>query len=49
VFTTRKYLELVNEKVPGIEKICTHPKTNEEERLNGLIDGLIELGIRERI
>ena len=47
VITIRKYLEIVNEKVTGIEKICTHPKENMEERLNGLIDGLIKLGIRE--
>lgn len=46
VLTTRKYLEKVNEKVPGIEKICTHPKENEEERLKGLINGLILLGVR---
>ena len=49
VITTRKYLEIVNEKVPGIEKICTHPKENQEKRLNGLIDGLIKLGVREQI
>ena len=47
VLTTRKYLEIVNEKVPGIEKICTHPKEYMEERLTGLIDGLIKLGIQE--
>ena len=47
VITTRKYLEAVNKKVPGIEKICTHPKENQKERLNGLIDGLTKLGIRE--
>ncbi len=47
VLTIRKYLELVNEKVPGIEKICTHPKRDEKERLTGLIDGLLKLGIRE--
>ena len=49
VITSRKYLEIVNEKVPGIEEICTHPKENQEERLNGLIDGLINLGVREQI
>ncbi len=49
VITTRKYLEAVNEKVPGIEQICTHPKENQEERLNGLIDGLIKLGVRDQI
>lgn len=47
VMTLHSYLELVNEKVPGIEKICTHPKENEEERLNGLIKGLIKSGIRK--
>jgi len=44
--STRKYLELVNEKVPGIERICTHPKRDEKERLKGLIDGLIKLGVK---
>ena len=46
VLTTRKYLEIVNKKVPGIETICTHPKENQEKRLKGLIDGLVMLGIR---
>jgi hypothetical protein len=46
VITFHQYLETVNDKVPGIEKICTHPKENQEERLQGLIDGLIKLGIR---
>ena len=45
--TFHQYLEIVNERVPGIEKICTHPKENQEERLNGLIAGLTKLGIRE--
>ncbi len=45
--TTREYLEVVNKKVPGIEKICTHPKENQQERLNGLVSGLIKLGLRE--
>ncbi len=49
VITIRKYLEIVNKKVPGIEKICTHPKRNQEERLNGLINGLIKSGVREQI
>ena len=49
VITFRKYLEIVNKKAPGIERICTHPKENQEERLNGLIDGLIKLGLREKI
>jgi len=49
VMTTRNYLILVNKKVPGIEKICTHPKEDQEMRLNGLINGLIKLGVREKI
>ncbi len=49
VITTRNYLKIVNDKVPGIEKICTHPKENQEERLKGLIDGLIKLGIRGQV
>ena len=46
VMTTREYLKIVNEKVPGIEVICTHPKENQENRLTGLINGLIKLGVR---
>lgn len=48
VMTVRKYLEMINDKVPGIEKICTHSSEKQEERLNGLIDGLIKLGIRNK-
>jgi hypothetical protein len=46
VVTFKEYLMMVNEKVPGIERICTHPKENQEERLEGLINGLIKLGVR---
>jgi hypothetical protein len=46
VITLREYLEKVDKKVPGIERICTHPKENQESRLNGLIAGLNMLGIR---
>ena len=46
VLTFRQFLKMVNEKVPGIEKICTHPKENQKERLKGLVNGLIKLGIR---
>ena len=45
--TIRQFLEIVNEHVPGLERICTHPKENQEERLQGLVDGLVKLGIRE--
>jgi hypothetical protein len=46
MMTTRQYLELINKKTPGIELICTHPKEDSEERLAGLVKGLIKLGIR---
>jgi len=46
VMTVREYLEIVNKKVPGIEKICTHPKEDEQKRLYGLRQGLVKLGIR---
>jgi len=48
VFTFRKYLEIVNESVPGLERICTHPKENQEERLQGLINGLVTTGVRKK-
>jgi hypothetical protein len=47
VLTLQQYLETVNERIPGIEKICTHPKEDQQERLSGLVSGLIKLGIRE--
>jgi hypothetical protein len=47
VLTTHKYLELINDKTPGIEEICTHPKENKEERLRGLTNGLVKLGFGE--
>ena len=43
----RQYLEIVNKKIPGVEEICTHPKENKRQRLDGLIRGLIKLGIRD--
>lgn len=46
--TFRDYLEIVNKHVPGIEKICTHPKENEQERLQGLIEGLLKLEVRKK-
>ncbi len=44
--TARHYLELINQKTPGIEIICTHPKELPSERLKALIAGLTKLGIR---
>jgi hypothetical protein len=47
VITVREYLRKVNAKVPGIERICTHPKEDPEERLEGLSKALIKLGYRQ--
>ena len=49
ILSTREFLGLVNEKIPGIEKICTHPKEDSEDRLLGLTNGLIKLGIRDTV
>lgn len=46
VMTVREFLEIVNEKVPGIEKVCTHTFNDQKSRLEGLTKGLIKLGIR---
>jgi hypothetical protein len=43
--TVRQYLQIVNAKLEGIEKICTHPKEDENYRLEGLRKGLQKLGI----
>ena len=44
--SVRQFLSIVNEHVPGIEAICTHPKEDSERRLEGLTRGLIQLGLR---
>lgn len=44
--TVRGFLVHVNQFVPGIEEICTHPGEDKAFRLNGLINGLLRLGIR---
>jgi hypothetical protein len=43
--TVREFLNYVNGKLNGIEKICTHPKEDERYRLAGLKMGLKKLGI----
>ncbi len=45
--TIDDYLKIVNSFTPGIEKICTHPKEDPEERLAGLKNGLAKLGVRD--
>jgi hypothetical protein len=47
ILPLRRFLEIVDQNTPGIEMICTHPKEDREERLNGLINGLIKLGVRK--
>lgn len=47
IMTIRQFLCIVNEKVPGIETICTHPKEDHGVRLDGLIKGLRKIGIRK--
>ena len=47
VITSREFLKTVNSKVPGIEKICAHPKEDQQERLDGLVSGFIKLGVRD--
>jgi hypothetical protein len=49
ILSTREFLGLVNERTPGIEKICTHPKEDSKDRLSGLTNGLIKLGIRDAV
>jgi len=42
----RRFLKMVNARVPGIETVCTHPGQKQSDRLAGLEDGLVTLGIR---
>ena len=44
--TVHRFLTIVNDRIPGIEEVCTHPTQRRADRLRGLIRGLAELGIR---
>ena len=46
VMTVREYLTIINDHVPGIEQLCTHPKEDRQARVDGLTRGLQKLGIR---
>ena len=46
IMTIWQFLENVNEIVPGVETICTHPGEDQKARLDGLKKGLFKLGIR---
>ena len=48
MMTVREFLERVEVKLPGIEKICTHPKEDEKKRLEGLTEALRKLGMRKQ-
>jgi hypothetical protein len=43
--SVREYLNRVNAKLDGIEKVCTHPKEDENYRIKGITMGLKKLGI----
>ena len=44
--TVRRFLEVVNGRLPGVEDVCTHPTEEKSKRRQGLIDGMIALGVR---
>lgn len=46
VMPIREFLEMINERMPGFERICTHPGQTRAERREGLMQGLRKLGIR---
>ena len=45
IITFYEFLVVVQEKIPGIENICTHPTENKQYRLKGMIRGLEKLGL----
>ncbi len=45
--TVHTFFELVNRHIPGIEKVCTHPKEDQQRRLAGMVKGLQMLGFRK--
>ncbi|MBN1673809.1 MAG: hypothetical protein JXR37_22365 [Kiritimatiellae bacterium] len=45
VMTVREYLQIAANHMPGLAKVCTHPKQDEQARLDGLRKGLQKLGI----
>jgi len=42
--TVRQFLERLDQHLPGIERICTHPGEKQADRLHGLRRGLQRLG-----
>jgi hypothetical protein len=44
--TVREFLEAVNARLPGIEEVCTHPTEEQSARRDGLIQGMVVLGLR---
>ncbi|MBN1821541.1 MAG: DUF1284 domain-containing protein [Prolixibacteraceae bacterium] len=43
IITFKEFLKIVNNKTPGIEEICSHPKEDKNFRLEGLKKGLSKL------
>jgi len=46
VMPMREFLRMLNERMPGFERICTHPGRTQADRREGLIQGLRALGLR---
>ncbi len=42
----RRFLEIVNERLPGIEDVCTHPTEQRSARRQRLMDGMVAIGVR---
>ena len=42
----RRFLSIVSEKTPGIEKVCAHPGEDRKLRLQRLARGLVKLGVK---
>ena len=47
--TVRSFLVAVDEHMPGIVEICTHPGEEEQHRLDGLRNGLTRFGIKQQL
>lgn len=48
MLSIQQFFEIVQERIPGIETICTHPHEHAQYRLNGLIQGFQKLGMQNK-
>ncbi len=46
VMPIREFLEMLDERMPGFESVCTHPGQTQATRREGIINGLCTLGVR---